>query len=98
MSSGIEIDAVRSLSSNKFDVFLGKKIRNLREKRGVALEEFARLLRVDEDSLKEYEAGSKKMPATLIVQVSQQLCVSLSDIFSDETSMLNSSSHRAELE
>ena len=97
MSGELKVDAVQSPSSNSFNIFIGKRMRDLREKRGIDSGKFARLLRVDEDSLKEYEAGSRKMPATLIVQASQQLCVSLSIIFSDETPMLNPSSHVAEL-
>ena len=97
MSSQLKVDVVQSSLSNSFNVFVGKRIRDLREKRDIAPQRFAQLLRVDEDSLEEYEAGSRKMPATLIVRASQQLCVSLSIIFSDETPVLSQPSHMAQL-
>lgn len=93
MSNVLKIDADYSLLPNTFDIFIGERIKDLREKRDIAPNKFAKLLRVDENILKEYEAGSRRMPATLIVQGSQQLCVSLSTIFSDKIPMLNPLSH-----
>ncbi len=97
MSNTLKVDTVRSPLSNSFDIFIGKRMRNLREEKGIAPSKFAQLLRVDENSLKKYEVGSRKMPATLIVRASEQLCVSLSTIFSDETPMLNPLPHMLNL-
>ena len=60
MSNTSKLNASHSPSSKAFDIFFGERIKDLREKKGITPEEFARLLEVGESSLKDYEAGSKK--------------------------------------
>ena len=68
----------------EIDRFLGKRLAGIREMKGVSADLMASDLAISIDLLEEYEAGTKKMPATLLCRMSQVLCVDLSYIFSDK--------------
>lgn len=67
------------------DLFLSKRISRIREMNGVSSELMASQLDISTDLLREYEAGTGRIPANLLCRMSQILCVSLSHVFSDKS-------------
>lgn len=68
----------------EIDRFLSKRLAGIREMKGIPPDFMASDLAISIDLLSEYEAGTRKIPATLLCRMSQVLCVELSYIFSDK--------------
>ena len=79
----------------RIDLFLSRRIVDIRETRGVSAETLASQLDIHPDLLNAYESGTRKIPAALLFRISQVHRVSLSYIFSDD-SVADSPRFRAE--
>ena len=67
----------------RIDLFLSRKIVDVRETKSISFETLATLTGTSADMLAEYEAGVRKIPSLLLFKISQTLGVTLSEIFSD---------------
>lgn len=74
----------RASEAGRIDLFLGRRIADVRETKGISLETLAVLTETPSAMLAEYEAGARKMPSLLLFRISQALGVTLNAIFSDE--------------
>ena len=62
-------------------VALGKRIRSMREARGMGLNEFARLSGIDQAYLSRAERGEKNVTLGFLVKVANTFGVGLRDLF-----------------
>lgn len=64
------------------DRHIGERIRAVREERGVSLGEMAEAIRVEMQEARAFEAGSRRVPASVLCSVVDLFAISLTDIFS----------------
>ena len=68
----------------EIDLVVSRRIKKIREIKGVSATEMASDLNISIDLLREYEAGASKIPAHLLFRMSQVTHVSLGFVFSDK--------------
>lgn len=62
---------------------LGKRLKNIREARGISLSELSQRIGLPEEELKEYESDRKIPRIGILIKISKVLSINVADIFRD---------------
>ena len=73
VQSAIDVDSTTRTSP--VDMWIGSRVRIKRTSRGIAKQEFCRLLGIDRNDLAAFEAGAKRINANLLFRIAKSLDV-----------------------
>src|SRR5690242_729074 len=83
-SKPLNAPAVTSVSNDHFLLFLGKRVRELRNRRGMTRKMMAREADVSERHLAQLESGEGNVSIVLLRRIAGALHVSLAELFESE--------------
>jgi transcriptional regulator with XRE-family HTH domain len=79
-----------ALDDKPFFVELGKRIANLRQQQGMTQQQLADVLGIAQQTLAHYEVGRIRMPASMLLTMSEIFKVSLDELFGQTVATLRS--------